>query len=163
MVSSDSDLDPVSVQLLALTWWPAGLGALGAAWLLPPPGSGGGRRVGCVLAGMAVTGSGIALRQWSIATLGRYFVGHVQVQPGQTVVSAGPYRWLRHPSYAGMWLEMAGVGLATGNPLSMAIGATLPLIGITRRIAGEERELIARLPGYADFADGRARLVPFVW
>jgi protein-S-isoprenylcysteine O-methyltransferase Ste14 len=58
---------------------------------------------------------------------------------------------------------MIGVGLATGNALSAAICATMPLIGITRRIAAEERELIARLPGYRSFIEGKARLVPFVW
>ena len=31
--------------------------------------------------------------EWAIHTLGRYFVGHVLVQPGQTVISTGPYRW----------------------------------------------------------------------
>jgi hypothetical protein len=44
--------------------------------------------------------AGIALRQWAIATLGWCFVGHVLVLPGQTVIGTGPYRWLRHPSYA---------------------------------------------------------------
>jgi len=56
-----------------------------------------------------VTGTGIALRQWAITTLGQCFVGHVLVQPGQAVVRSGPYRWLRHPSYAGHWLEMGWV------------------------------------------------------
>jgi protein-S-isoprenylcysteine O-methyltransferase Ste14 len=163
VVTSESDLDPASVRLLALTWWPAGVAALAAAWLLPDEHGGHRRRVGWVLAGTAVTGGGIALRQWSIATLGRYFVGHVEVQPGQTVVSSGPYRWLRHPSYTGMWLEMTGVGLATGNPLSTAMCATVPLIGIARRIGGEERALATLLPGYADYTNGRRRLVPFVW
>jgi protein-S-isoprenylcysteine O-methyltransferase Ste14 len=41
--------------------------------------------------------AGIALRQWAIHTLGQFFVGPVQVQSAQTVISTGPYRWLRHP------------------------------------------------------------------
>jgi protein-S-isoprenylcysteine O-methyltransferase Ste14 len=163
LVSSESDLDPASTRLLALTWWPAGFGALAAATWLPALAIDDRRRTRCVLAGVAVTGAGIAVRQWSIATLSSSFTGHVQVQAGQTVVRTGPYRWLRHPSYAGQWLEMIGVGLATGNALSAAICATMPLIGITRRIAAEERELIARLPGYRSFIEGKARLVPFVW
>jgi len=36
-----------------------------------------------------VTAAGVALRQWALAALGEYFVGHVRVQPGQTVVSSG--------------------------------------------------------------------------
>jgi protein-S-isoprenylcysteine O-methyltransferase Ste14 len=163
LVSSESDLDPASTRLLALTWWPAGFAALAASIWLPGLAVSDRRRARCVLAGVAVTGAGVALRQWSIATLGSSFTGHVQVQAGQTVVSAGPYRWLRHPSYAGQWLEMIGVGLATGNALSAAICVTVPLAGLTRRIAGEERALTTLLPGYADYAEGKQRLVPFVW
>jgi protein-S-isoprenylcysteine O-methyltransferase Ste14 len=163
LVTSESDLDPASVRLLTVTWWPAGLGALAAAAGLPELDVGDRRRAGWVLGGLAVTGAGIALRQWSIATLGDFFVGHVQVQPGQTVVSAGPYRWLRHPSYSGMWLEMLGIGLSTGNAASAAIGATVPLIGIVRRIRGEERALAVCLPGYEQYLQGRSRLVPFIW
>jgi isoprenylcysteine carboxyl methyltransferase (ICMT) family protein YpbQ len=45
-----------------------------------------------MVGGVAVTAAGIALRQWAITSLGQFFVGHVLVQPGQTVVSSGPYR-----------------------------------------------------------------------
>jgi protein-S-isoprenylcysteine O-methyltransferase Ste14 len=163
LVASASDRDPASVRLLALTWWPAGIAALAAAVWLPGLDIDERWRTPCLVAGATVTGAGIALRQWSIATLGPSFVGHVLVQPGQTVVSSGPYRWLRHPSYAGQWLEMIGVGLSTGNALSMATCVSVPLIGIMRRIVGEERELVASLPGYRDYIHGRARLVPRVW
>jgi protein-S-isoprenylcysteine O-methyltransferase Ste14 len=112
---------------------------------------------------VVVTGLGVGLRQWAMATLGGFFVGHVLVQPGQTVVASGPYRWLRHPSYAGQWLEMIGIGVATGNVVGMAICTLLPLVGIAARIDGEERELAAALPGYREFMRGRARLVPPVW
>jgi protein-S-isoprenylcysteine O-methyltransferase Ste14 len=163
LVTSGSDRDPASVRLLALTWWPAGIGALAAAAGLPRLDVGQPWRRPCLVAGVAVSGTGIALRQWAITTLGQYFVGHVLVQPGQAVVSSGPYRWLRHPSYAGQWLEMIGIGLGTGNVVSMATCVLVPLVGITARIAGEERELTASLPGYRDYIQGKPRLVPFVW
>jgi protein-S-isoprenylcysteine O-methyltransferase Ste14 len=163
LLSSSSDRDPASVRLLALTWWPAGIAALAAAAWLPQLDIGQRRSRPCLVAGVAVTGTGIALRQWAITTLGQFFVGHVLVQPGQTVVSAGPYRWLRHPSYAGLWLEMIGVGVTTGNALSTATCVLVPLIGITARINGEERELTASLPGYRDYIQDRRRLVPLIW
>jgi protein-S-isoprenylcysteine O-methyltransferase len=118
---------------------------------------------GLLISGLVVTGTGVALRQWAIAALGRFFVGHVIVQPGQTVVSSGPYRHLRHPSYTGQWLEMVGIGIGTGNAFSMAMCALVPLIGLTARIAAEERELSADLPGYQGFTRDRPRLVPFIW
>jgi protein-S-isoprenylcysteine O-methyltransferase len=163
LVSSDADLDPTSVRLLALSWWPAGLAALASAARLPRFGVSQRWTRPCLLAGVAVTGAGVALRQWAIATLGDYFVGHVVVQPGQTVVSSGPYRWLRHPSYTGQWLEMIGVGLSTGNAVSTATCVIVPLVGITVRIHGEERDLAARLPGYRNYMQGKPRLIPFLW
>ena len=55
---------------------------------------------------------GLALRVWAIATLGGAFRTTVEVEPGQTVVSSGPYVWVRHPSYAGLLLIVAGFGAA---------------------------------------------------
>jgi protein-S-isoprenylcysteine O-methyltransferase Ste14 len=163
LLISSSDRDPASVRLLALTWWPAGIAALAAAAWLPQLDVGQRWRSRCLVGGVAVTAVGIALRQWAIATLGRFFVGHVLVQPDQTVVSTGPYSRLRHPSYTGQWLEMIGVGLGTGNVLGMATCVLLPLIGISARIAGEERELSASLPGYREYIRSRRRLIPFIW
>ena len=108
-------------------------------------------------------GAGIGLRQWAIAALGQYFDRTVVVQPGHSVVTTGPYRWLRHPSYTGLWLECVGVGLGTGNVLSGAICGLLPLLGIVRRIVGEERLLLSELPGYREYGHDRSRLVPFIW
>ncbi len=163
LVASGSDRHPASVRLLALTWWPAGIAALAEAAWLPRADAGRTWARPCLAAGIAVTGTGIALRQWAIHTLGQFFVGHVLVQPGQTVVSTGPYRWLRHPSYAGQWLEMIGIGLATGNVASIATCVLVPLIGITARINGEERQLTASLPGYRDYIQGRPKLIPHIW
>lgn len=163
LVASRSDLDPASVRLLALTWWPAGILALVAAAAVPRLSAGRRWRRRCAAGGATVTVVGIALRQWAIASLGRFFVGHVAVQPDQTVVSSGPYRWLRHPSYTGQWIEMIGVGLGTGNLLGIATCALLPLVGITARIDAEERELSARLPDYAAFLRGRRKLIPLIW
>jgi hypothetical protein len=60
LVTSSADLDPASVRLLALTWWPAGLGALAAAAWLPRLDLGPRWRGHCLAAGAAVTGAGIA-------------------------------------------------------------------------------------------------------
>jgi protein-S-isoprenylcysteine O-methyltransferase Ste14 len=163
LVTSSADRDPASVRLLALTWWPAGIAALAEAAWLPRLDTGPKWARPCWVAGVAVTGTGIALRQWAIHTLGRFFIGHVLVQPGQTVVSTGPYRWLRHPSYTGQWLEMIGIGLATGNAASITTCVLMPLIGITARIKGEERELLAELPGYREYIQGKPRLIPHIW
>ena len=53
----------------------------------------------------------------------------VMVGPDQPVVTAGPYRLLHHPSYTGVLLACAGIGLASANWVGLAGLALLPLAG----------------------------------
>jgi protein-S-isoprenylcysteine O-methyltransferase Ste14 len=107
---------------------------------------------------------GLALRVWAIAALGRRFRTTVQVDPGQEVVSRGPYRWVRHPSYTGLLLIVAGFGAALGNWLSLAACVVLPLPAIVRRIKVEEAELDRVLgQAYRAYQSNRARLIPGLW
>ena len=62
--------------------------------------------------GVVVMWLGLATRVWAVAVLGGAFRTTVEVDPGQAVVTTGPYRWIRHPSYAGLLLIVAGLGLA---------------------------------------------------
>jgi protein-S-isoprenylcysteine O-methyltransferase Ste14 len=80
--------------------------------------------------GLVLASAGIALRQWSVALLGRFFTIDVRVHPDQTVVDRGPYRWVRHPSYTGMILTLVGIGLALGNWASVAVLAVVPTVGL---------------------------------
>ena len=116
------------------------------------------------VAGLVLMCAGIALRQWAVATLGRFFTIDVRVQPGQTVVEGGPYRWVRHPSYTALILTFLGLGLALGNWASLAVLAVLPTAGLVYRIHFEERALLDQLgEPYRRFAANRPRLFPGVW
>jgi protein-S-isoprenylcysteine O-methyltransferase Ste14 len=107
---------------------------------------------------------GLGVRVWAIAALGRAFRTTVEVESDQAVVTTGPYRWVRHPSYTGLLLIVAGVGLAAGNWLSLAVCLVVPVPAIVRRIRVEELELERVLgDAYRSYASGRARLVPRVW
>ena len=114
--------------------------------------------------GLAITLTGLVLRGWAVKTLGEYFTSHVAVSAGQPVVTAGPYRLLRHPSYTGLLMVMAGIGLASANWIGFAAMALLPLTGILWRIHAEEQALLAAL-GAPDraYAAQHKRLVPLVW
>jgi len=115
-------------------------------------------------AGLIVLWLGLALRAWAIATLGRSFRTTVEVDPGQTVISTGPYRWVRHPSYTGLLLILAGFGLSRGNWLALAACLLLPLPSFVWRIKVEESELERVLgDAYRTYGAGTARLVPRVW
>lgn len=114
--------------------------------------------------GLLLIWSGIALRVWCFQTLGRYFTFTVMTSPDQRVVDSGPYRLLRHPSYAAILLILAGIGLTYGNWLSLAALVVLPLAGFVNRIRIEESALSATLGNaYTTYASRRRRLIPFVW
>lgn len=82
--------------------------------------------------GLAILWSGIALRWWSFWALGRYFTFRVMTSADQPVVTTGPYRFLRHPSYLGILLALFGLALLYGNWISVASLVILPLIGFVK-------------------------------
>jgi len=117
-----------------------------------------------VVAGLTLVAAGIGLRAWSIVTLGRFFQYQIKVQPGHQVVTGGPYRYVRHPSYTGIAMVLAGIALASGDVWSLLAVAVLGGAGLAVRIRAEERQLTQALGGeYERFAAGRKRLVPGVW
>ncbi len=107
---------------------------------------------------------GTVLRLWAVRALGDQFRRVVAVTPDQRVVTSGPYRWVRHPSYTGALLIFGGFGLALANALSLVVLVVLPGLAYLRRIRVEEAELESVLgERYLAYARGRARLVPSVW
>ncbi|MGZ4172552.1 MAG: methyltransferase family protein [Solirubrobacteraceae bacterium] len=94
------------------------------------------------VAGLVVMWCGLGLRAWAVATLGRAFRTTVEVDSDQQVVSSGPYAHIRHPSYTGLLLILAGTGLAVGNWLGFAACLLLPLPALVIRIHVEEAELV---------------------
>ncbi len=120
-------------------------------------------RTGLFVAGILLMLAGVAFRWYAIRVLGKYFSVLVAVQPGQTVVEAGPYRWLRHPSYSGAFLTLFGLGLVYGNWLSVLALMLLPGIGYAYRIAVEEKMLLGELGDpYRQYMKRTKRIIPFV-
>ena len=114
--------------------------------------------------GLVILVAGLVLRGWSIMTLGNYFTGRVMVSADQPVITAGPYRVLRHPSYTGFLLACAGVGLAAANWVALAVMVGLPLAAFFWRIHAEETALLAALGDRCRaYAAQHKRLVPFLW
>jgi protein-S-isoprenylcysteine O-methyltransferase Ste14 len=129
-----------------------------AAALRSPP------RPALEAAGLVLMWLGLAVRVWAVAALGSSFRTTVEVEPGQAVVSSGPYRWIRHPSYTGLLLIVLGFGVASGSPAALAVCLVLPSAAIARRIFVEEAEL-ERVLGepYRRYRARTARLIPGLW
>jgi protein-S-isoprenylcysteine O-methyltransferase Ste14 len=82
----------------------------------------------------------------------------------QPVISGGPYRVLRHPSYTGLLMTVLGCALMVGNWFGLVACSAVVIAALAYRIRIEEQALIAALgQPYLDFTATRARLVPFVW
>jgi protein-S-isoprenylcysteine O-methyltransferase Ste14 len=110
---------------------------------------------------LAMFGSGVALRTLAIRALGAGYTHHVLRRDRHVIVTTGPYRLVRHPAYAGMLLANLGFVLFFRNAASLAAWLLL-LAALVWRIRTEERVLWP-VPGYPEFAAGRARLLPGVW
>jgi methyltransferase len=80
-------------------------------------------------------------RIWVIASLGRRWTTRVVVMPGERLVSRGPYRWLRHPNYVIVALEIAVVPLALGLPVLALIFTVLNAAVLYQRIRVENAAL----------------------
>jgi protein-S-isoprenylcysteine O-methyltransferase len=149
-----------AITLAALVTWSL---AIAAAWFVTPLAIPGNGWVPLVL-GTLLAYAGIALRLWAVFTLGRFFRRIVLIQDDHRVITDGPYRFVRHPSYAAVFLTEIGIGLALGNFLSIAICAAVPPLGLRTRIRVEERALEDSLSDeYRDYAAQTKRLVPGVW
>jgi protein-S-isoprenylcysteine O-methyltransferase Ste14 len=115
-------------------------------------------------AGLALFWLGVALRVWSFRTLGRYFTFVVQASSDQPVITDGPYRFIRHPSYAGILLAVLALGLLIGNWWSLLSLAVAVTGGLVFRIHVEEQALLESLGDrYRSYAATRKRLVPVIW
>jgi protein-S-isoprenylcysteine O-methyltransferase Ste14 len=113
--------------------------------------------------GIALMWLGIGFRYYAMRVLGRYFTFQVDVRSGQTVIEAGPYRYVRHPSYTGALITVIGLGLVLGNWASLVAMLVCVLIGYAYRIRVEEAALVSALgQPYREYMSRTARLVPFV-
>ncbi len=108
--------------------------------------------------------TGLAIRWSAILALGRFFTVNVAIHGDHRVVREGPFRFVRHPSYLGALLCMAGVGVSFGNWISLAAAVVPYAFAILHRIRVEEQALIEALgDAYRDYARTTRRLIPGVY
>ncbi|HWI34687.1 MAG TPA: isoprenylcysteine carboxylmethyltransferase family protein [Lapillicoccus sp.] len=135
---------------------------LGAAQVVP--GLAVGDRVVAAWCALLLLWAAMALRLWSIHTLGRYFTLTVQTSPDQPIVTTGPYRYVRHPGYSAFLVAVVAGGLLVGNWLSLVVLLVAVSAGLAYRISVEERALSRDVgSAYREYAATHKRLVPFVW
>jgi methyltransferase len=97
------------------------------------------------------------LRYWAITTLGERWNVRVIVLPGAAPVVAGPYRWVRHPNYVAVAMEMALVPLIHGAWLTALLFSVGNGLLMVVRIRAEEAALGGR---WADAFASKPRFIP---
>jgi protein-S-isoprenylcysteine O-methyltransferase len=107
--------------------------------------------------------SGLAIRWTAILTLGKLFTVDVAIHSDHAVVERGLYRFVRHPSYTGLFIAFVGLGVCFANWLSI-IGLLVPItFAILKRVAQEEQVLLASLgPAYAVYRERTKRFIPYL-
>jgi protein-S-isoprenylcysteine O-methyltransferase Ste14 len=99
-------------------------------------------------AGLMVQAAGLALRGWSMCTLGTSYSRTLRAGQEQHVVDTGPYRLVRHPGYTGSLLTWTGWALASRST-SFSPGSSRCWAGFHHRITAEQQQLQRDLPGYS--------------
>ena len=117
------------------------LSAAGALWLAAPT-----RQT--LAAGAAVAFAGEAVRMWA--------AGHLE--KGREVTASGPYRFTRHPLYAGSALIGAGMAIASASAFVALLAAAYLAVTLTAAIRTEERHLTQKFgQAYPEYREGRLR------
>jgi len=104
-----------------------------------------------------------ALIVWTFHNLGTNLTDTVVTRAGATLVTRGPYRWVRHPFYAAFALAVIANSLMTANAF-VAGSATTAFLLVVARTRKEEENLIRRFGDeYRDYMRRTGRFVPRVW
>jgi len=159
--AAQSPEDAGSMRVIVVANQVAALCGFGAAWLFPHAAVP--HRLIFFWIGVAMLIGGSLLRRHCFRVLGKFFTGAVMVQSDHVVIDRGAYRWVRHPSYTAGILMFAGIGVALGNWISIAVLTLMPIAAYSYRVTVEERALLASLGDrYRVFMNSRKRFVPFV-
>jgi protein-S-isoprenylcysteine O-methyltransferase len=108
--------------------------------------------------------AGVGFRFWSVMTLGRFFHLKIVIQEKHQLITSGPYRYLRNPSYTGVILTFIGFGIGIGNWLSLIILFARGLATFARRILFEDMALSKRFGHeYEAYQKKTWAIIPFIW
>ncbi|MCW8982957.1 MAG: isoprenylcysteine carboxylmethyltransferase family protein [Gammaproteobacteria bacterium] len=114
--------------------------------------------------GFILIAFGYAFAAWAVVE-NRFFSSVVRIQTdrGHAVCDSGPYRFVRHPGYAGSILALFGIVLALDSVWTLIPTAVALIIAVIRTSL-EDQTLQDELQGYRDYARRvRYRLIPGIF
>ena len=102
------------------------------------------------------------LRWWVIRTLGVHWNTEVVNSAPLGVVSGGPFRWIRHPNYLGVFVELIALPLIHTAWITAALAAAGNVFVLRNRLLIEER-LLDAVPAYRAAMSGKPRFLPRIF
>ncbi len=122
------------------------------------------RAISLEILGLGLVILGVALLIWARRALGGSYSGHLTVKEEQELVQRGPYRFLRHPAYAGYLLMAAGLSLGYSSLGGLAAIAILLLPCLIYRIKAEEKIMVEQYgETYRVYIHTTKGLIPGIW
>ena len=101
---------------------------------------------------------------WARLTPPKTYSGHLIVKTDQPLVQSGPYRYIRHPAYAGYLLMVLGISLGYASLAGLSTILVLVLPSLVYRIKVEEKLLVEHFgEAYHRYASTVKRLIPGIW
>lgn len=114
--------------------------------------------------GIVLMALGIVVREWAIFVLGKGFTVKVHVQEKGKLITRGPYKYVRHPSYTGGFLTIIGLPLAIGTWFGLIVVLMINLITYSYRMNIEEKALVeAYGDEYKNYMKKTKRLIPGIY
>jgi len=99
------------------------------------------------------------VRWWVIRTLGEHWNVQVMNSTGMGIVTSGPFRYVRHPNYAAVFLEMLALPLIHTAWITALAGSAGHIVVLSQRLSTEERVLFSDAR-YREAMSGKPRFVP---
>ena len=116
------------------------------------------------IAGLGLILAALLLRVWTRLALRGQYNGRLQIQPDHRLVTSGPYRYMRHPGYAGFVLMALGLATCFSSLGGLIVIPLLLIPGLAYRMRVEERLLIEQFgDAYRKYATHTRRLFPGIW
>jgi protein-S-isoprenylcysteine O-methyltransferase Ste14 len=116
------------------------------------------------LAGWACAVLSFGIRRRAIAALGKFWSLHVEIRENHQFVRAGPFRWIRHPTYFSMILELVCAGLILNAYISFTVAALIFIPALLMRLKLEETALVEKFgPTYEAYQRETPAIFPYKW
>ncbi len=105
-----------------------------------------------------------AIRRRAIAALGRFWSLHVEIRDNHEFVQSGPFRWVRHPAYFSMILELLALALICNAFFTLLLIPLFFVPVLIMRIRIEEVALVEKFgDAYRTFQRTKPALIPWKW